>query len=101
LIDGVKLQIGAAEYVVPPINCWAAKRVAIVSRDAKAGALTEDAWIDVLWEQIRLVLADNYPDLSVETLQKAVPLRDLPDVHAAFMKAAGAARGEPGEATSP
>jgi hypothetical protein len=101
LTNGVRLQIGSAEYVVPPITCWAAKRVAIIARDAAKQSLSEDAWIDVLWEQIGVVLAGNYPDVSVEELQKSVPLRDLADLHSSVMKAAGAARGEPGEATSP
>lgn len=102
MFDGVKVNIGGSEFVVPPISCWAAKRVALIFRDAAAREATEDGWVDVLWQQIGLVLEPNYPGLDVEPLQKAVPLRDLGEVHAAVMKASGAAKESgKGEAGSP
>jgi hypothetical protein len=102
LTEGVKVQIGSQEFEVPPLSCWAAKQIALIARDASAKVTGEDGWIDVLFEQIRIALEPNYPDLDLAALQKAVPLRDMAEIHSAVMKASGSAKGAgSGEVVSP
>lgn len=84
-MDGVAMKIGGREFVVPPANCWAAKTVMRLERSLgqlKADAVRADggdnvaaidavlgAYTDILMAG----LAENYPDLSREEMEKAMP----------------------------
>lgn len=80
-LEGIAVQIGKRSFTVPPMSVAAFERVAApAERDTFEEAL----------ERVRVLLEDNYPDLTVGELKKLVRVRDLATVSMAVATAAGA-----------
>lgn len=96
-MDGVKVNVGSAQFVVPRLTVGTYKRISKL-----AASVNDENGADVLLEQMVLALKANYPDLTAEALADAVYLDELVTIHANVMAAAGQKKGgAEGEAGSP
>lgn len=96
-LEGVRVQIGSREFIVPPITVEVYEQI---STEPPVNATFADTL-----ERVRVLLAANYPDLTVAELKKLIRLRDVVAVSVAVVKAAHdgmeVVEAAPGEAPRP
>lgn len=83
MIDGVKLRLGGADWIVPPLTLGQMRRLwPTIHKIGAAGVGMGEEEIDALAEVVCAALCRNYPDM---TLQKVVDeLLDLGNSGAAL-----------------
>ena len=105
--EGVKVMIGGAEYVVPPLNLRQIKQFqdTIGEQMKKASAASGDGLnlteLDSMKEVILAAMQRNYPELSAEWIDENIDMGNLISVFVAAMgvsglKKAAAELGSPG-----
>lgn len=100
LIDGVKVKIGRREFIVPPLNLRAVKRVGQLVPVMTAGDGSE-ASIDAAIEVILLAIQRNYPEVTREELEEELDLANLAPISLQIAEASGLVpKAEPGQTTN-
>lgn len=104
LIDGVKLNLGGVEYVIPPLSLGAVRRLmpkiekltGNVDITAMSGEL-----LDAIAEIICAAMQRNYPDMTQEKVLDVLDMKNMGQVIGAVLgqsgfdkKVGGAASGE-------
>lgn len=98
-MDGTPLQIGKREFVIPEATLEVAEDTLALL--GKLSAAQNDADVfGVVAEVVRICLAENYPDLTIKDVKKAMPLRRCIAVMNEVLSAAGFER-PAGEAVRP
>ncbi len=99
LIDGVKVTIGRRDFIVPPLNLKAVKRVGqLVPVMMAADGSVES--IDAAIEVIHLALKRNYPELTRDELEEELDLANLAPISMVIAEASGLVpKAEPGQTT--
>ena len=83
-LEGVEVQLGRATFVVPPISVWCQEQL-----EKTPAAEDARSQIDRFFDQMLMLLEPNYPELTVEELKRAIPLRDLSACSNLVVRAAG------------
>lgn len=92
-IDGVPIKLSGVTYVVPPLNFKLLKRHkadidAITAGAAAAGGLdTETA--DRMVAVVHAALSRNYPDITIETVEDGLDLRNSAPIIRALLGQSG------------
>jgi hypothetical protein len=90
MIDGVTLNLGGTEYVVPPLNFKALKRLMpVIERFGQSGASLNDEQMDGIVEVVYAALVRNYPDFPRERLEEVIDLGNAATVLTAVLGASG------------
>ena len=93
LIDGVKVNLGGREFVAPPLNFRALRRIQPkLAGLASMGAVPTAEQLEVVIEIVHLALLRNYPDLAIDELDDLLDLGNIADILAAIMAASGLER---------
>src|SRR5271156_3917475 len=99
MLPGIKIEIGAREWTVPPLTLGQLRRLAPELGKITAHASMLDA--EVIAAVIRVVAAAllrNYPDLAEETVEEMLDLGNAGEVLNAVLAGSGLRRGaRPGE----
>lgn len=99
LLDGVTVKIGRRDFIVPPLNLKAVKRIGqlvpvMLREDGSAES------IDAAVEVIHMAVRRNYPDLTREELEEELDLGNLAAVSLQIAEASGLVpKQTPGETT--
>jgi len=106
--EGVKVNAGGRELVLPALNLGALKRLReqfkVISGidPATQGATLTDAQVDAMTDIILASVRRNYPEITREEIEELVDLNNLPSAIEAILGQSGfAKRTQPGEAGSP
>lgn len=90
MIDGVTLNLGGTDYVVPPLNFKALRRLLpVIERFGKAGASFTPEQMDGVVEVVHAALTRNYPDFPREQLEDVIDLGNAATVLTAVLGASG------------
>ncbi|MDI3260041.1 MAG: hypothetical protein QJR02_10135 [Sinobacteraceae bacterium] len=105
MIDGVRINLGGRDYVAPPLNFGALKRLQpeLEQLARLSGPLTAQQ-IDAVCKIVHAALLRNYPELDLATVEDGLDLGNMAAVIEAVMAHSGLRRVEgqrSGEAQSP
>lgn len=90
LIEGVKITLGGREFVAPPLNFRALRRLTPhFSALTTMGAVPTDDQIDVVIDIVLAALNRNYPDLVRDELEELLDLANLSVALQAILGASG------------
>jgi len=96
-LEGVEVVLGRRTFVVPPITVWAQEQIEALPLPTEPKAQKE-----ALFEQIRLLLEMNYPDLQVAEIKRCVALARIAEAYTKVSRAAMTGLVvTPGEVVSP
>lgn len=103
--DGVNVTLGGAEYTVPPLTLGAIRRLMPrinAMSGAKDGTLNGDM-LDAISEVAHAALVRNYPEMTRETLDDLIDLKNVQSLTMAIMGASGLVqvKADQGEAEGP
>jgi alkylhydroperoxidase/carboxymuconolactone decarboxylase family protein YurZ len=98
LIDGVRINLGGRDFVVPPLTLGALRALQPQFKElANIGPLPSGEQIDAAAEVIHRALRRNYPDVTLDEILELVDVRAFPDVLAAICGASGLTQREAGD----
>lgn len=103
LLDGVAVQLGRREFIVPPLNLRAVRKV-IPLLPVLEGKSGEGSFLDAAVELLALAIQRNYPDITKDEIEELVDLGNLPRLVEAVMAVSGfgpKGKGEPPAAVTP
>lgn len=100
LLDGVTVRLGRRDFVVPPLNLRAVRKIEPLL-PALEGKSTELSFIDAAVEVLHLAIVRNYPEITKEEIEEVVDLGNLPGLISAVMAVSGFGPKGPGEAATP
>lgn len=101
MIEGVKVNLGGREFIAPPLNFRALRKIQPKLADLTAlGAVPTPEQLQTVVEIVHLALVRNYPELAIDELDDLLDLGNIPDVLAAIMAASGLEKTVPGEETA-
>ena len=102
MLDGVKVNLGGRDYMVPPLNLKALKRLGPkLKLLSNLGDVPSDEEVDAVVEVLHSALVRNYPDITSDEVSDRIDLANLRPALMAVMGASGLTQGLPGEAASP
>jgi len=95
LLDGVRLNLGGREYVVPPLNFAALRRLEhdIQTVQGLSGIPTGEA-IDAVVRIAHAAISRNYPDITVEDMAELIDMGNITHVLNAVMGVSGLREGK-------
>jgi hypothetical protein len=100
LIDGVKVRMGGEEYILPPINLAALKRLKAQFKCLETLSPTmgpgdwTDEQVDAMITVIHSALSRNYPEITVEQLAEIIDMGSIQKVFPALAGVSGLEQGE-------
>lgn len=97
LIEGVTVVLGGDDYIVPPLNIKGLRKLGPKLKGLEglgSSGIPTDQEYDLIVEVVELALRRNYPDLSRETLEDIIDMRNMYEVLGAVMAASGLTKGE-------
>ena len=101
LIEGVKITLGGREFVAPPLNFKALRKLTPqFSALATMGAVPSDDQIDVVIDIVLAALNRNYPGLTRDELEDCLDLANLSLALQAILGASGLEKTTQGEASA-
>ena len=88
LLDGVTIKLGRRDFIIPPLNLKAVRKVEklLPVLEGQAG---EVSFLDAATEVLTLAVQRNYPEITREEIEDMVDLGNLPRLIAAVMAASG------------
>lgn len=101
LFDGVTIRLGRRDYVVPPLNLRAVKRIELLLPVLSGESGQQGTFIDAAIEVLHLALLRNYPDITKGEIEELVDLGNLPRLIGAVMAVSGFGPKGQGEAATP
>jgi len=93
MLDGQKLKLGETEYVVPPLNLKAMRRLLPAISKLKPVGLPSDEDISTIVEVVRSALVRNYPDITLETVEEGIDMGNLAAALGVVLGQSGLAQG--------
>lgn len=103
MVDGATIKLGEKEYVVPPLNFKALKKLQNhfgALAHISGGQLLTEEHIDSVLEVLLASLQRNYPEMTREFLEEHVDLANVEPLVMAVVNASGLRESSAGEATS-
>jgi len=98
----VNVTLGGREFVVPPLNLKALRKLAPkIQMLAAIGDVPTDEQLEAVASVVHSALVRNYPDMTQEEVEDALDLLNLVPTIDAVMQASGLRRVAPGEAQEP
>lgn len=105
MIEGVAVSLGGEDYIIPPLNLSAVRRllpkIESIVANPNVVNLTDDM-MDSMLEIILTAMKRNYPDMSREKIEDLIDLANMKPVIAAVLGTSGFERTaggrKPGEA---
>ena len=98
MIDGTKITLGGNEYIVPPLNFKALKRLQpTIESLAKVDMAMSDEQIDNIAEIVLAALIRNYPDKTKDDVLEWLDLGNTAKILNAIMGASGIKTASVGE----
>lgn len=104
LIDGMKVNLRGMEFTVPPLTLWALRRLTedgTMGKIESVGTKLTVGDIDAIAAVAQAAMVENYPEITVEEIQRKLDLGNVHGFTAAIMAASGMQRAVPGEARGP
>jgi hypothetical protein len=107
ILDGVRVKLGGAEYIVPPLSLRSLKKLGKKIQElSNINSVPTEEQTDALLEVIHAALVRNYPDITLDDLADLVDLGNMLEVFPAVLAVSGLKQnvvpgGSPGEAPSP
>jgi len=90
LIEGVKINLGGTEYVVPPLSFKQLRtlqpKMGVLS---SVGSMPNEDQLDVIVEVIHMALSRNYPDLTTDQVSEALDLGNMKLILPAILGVSG------------
>ncbi|WP_025041028.1 hypothetical protein [Nitrosospira briensis] len=98
MINGIKMKLGGAVYIVPPLSLGAIELMQDRISKFQVGASLES--VGTVIDALHSALARNYPEMTRAKVAEMVDLGDMQEVMEAIMDVGGLKRKalEPGEA---
>jgi predicted ATPase len=103
-MDGTPLKIGKRDFVVPEASLEVAEQATEKTEQLDLAKNNAQAFATIA-EVVRICLLENYPELTLQEVKRAIPFRSAVDCMVAVLVAAGLRQTQgtaaPGEAVSP
>lgn len=98
-IEGVTINLGGDDYVVPALNFRQIKKIQPEIRKLEnlSGGLISDEEMEVMATVVHEALSRNYPDITQEKVLELLDLRNAPVVVKAIMGISGFEATQSGE----
>jgi hypothetical protein len=93
MIDGVKIDLGGGEWIVPPLNLRTLEKFYPVIESWTQPRENALDYLREVAEFIHAALVRNYPDLTLDDVKDLVDLKNVQMVIPAILEASGFARG--------
>ena len=102
MIDGVKVQMGGMEFVVPPLTINSFRKLQTELRNLQEfpGGLPNEEQFEAITKLVQAALARNYPEQTVESVGDLIDTSNMQAVLAAVMSVSGMKERQAGEAVS-
>ncbi len=91
MIAGIKVELGGAEWVVPPLNLGALIELQDKLEAFRPGAVDKGS-IDTVLECVYRAMKRNYPDVTKEQLAEHIDLANMVGLMQAVMDVSGLRR---------
>lgn len=105
MIDGVRITLSGQDYIAPPLNFRALRRLQPeLEQLAQLGGPLSDAQIEAVCKIVHAALTRNYPQIELSAVEDGLDLGNMGSVIEAVMAQSGLRRVEgsrSGEAQSP
>lgn len=88
LLDGVTIRLGRRDFVVPPLNLRAVRKVEKLL-PVLEGRPGEVSFLDAAVEVLHLAILRNYPEVTRDEVEDMVDLGNLPRLIEAVMNVSG------------
>jgi hypothetical protein len=89
VIDGVTVKMGDKEYVVPPLNLKAVRRLNPLVEQMKDQSLTSYQFLPMVAEIALAAISRNYPDMTMEQLEDILDMGNARAVMSAVLGQSG------------
>lgn len=98
MIDGVKINLGGTEYVVPPLSLKQAKKYEPALKEFRtSGGGLDEKGLDTVVDVIHAAISRNYPEVKRENLEETLDLGNWSTAWYAVLGISGFAAREGGE----
>lgn len=90
MYEGVKITIGGADYIVPPLNLkrFRALKPKLAALEAVSADLTVEQ-MDVMVECVHAALSRNYPEITPDQIEEMIDLGNMTRIFRAVMSVSG------------
>lgn len=90
MIEGIKINLGGTEYIVPPLNFKSLKRLQpIIESLSQIDITMTDKQIDDIAEIVHAAISRNYPDFTKEQILDVLDLGNIGPILASILGASG------------
>lgn len=86
MIEGIKVNMGGKDWIVPPLNLKALRRLGPKLKTVGEGG--EEA-MGTIVETVHAALQRNYPDISIDEVEDMVDTSNMQDLMQAIMNSSG------------
>lgn len=98
-VDGIKINLGGKEFIVPALNFRQIKAIQndIRKLENMAGGMVTDEEMQTMAKVVQMALSRNYPEVTEDELLDMLDLRNAPRVVEAIMGISGFEKAQSGE----
>lgn len=104
MIDGIKLKLGETEYIVPPLNLKALRRLMGKLQGLGAlqsGTMPSEDQVTIITDVVHAALLRNYPDITPDVVEECLDTSNMHQALLAVLHASGFEKKEPGPGEAP
>lgn len=89
MIDGVKIEMGGQEWIVPPINLKGIRKIQPLLPHLEKLKFDTDEGVNAVVQVVQVALSRNYPEVTAEQIEDMVDMDNLPKIVQAIMNVSG------------
>ena len=90
MIPGIPLTLGGDDFIIPPLNFAALKKLQpVIESLATISSSLEGNQIDAITQIVHSAMSRNYPDITLEKVMDILDLGNAPTILAAIMNSSG------------
>ena len=89
MLDGQKLKLGETEYVVPPLNLKAMRRLLPRISTLTVVGLPTDEDLETILDVVHSAMVRNYPDLTKEVVEEGLDVINMKELLGGILGSSG------------